>query len=44
MAYPLDQEKWRRARAMLDRNDLDAIVVRAPDNVLYLTNYWTMTG
>src|SRR5690349_15579321 len=44
MAYPLDQEKWRRVREMLGRNDLDAIVVRAPDNVLYLTNYWTMKG
>jgi len=44
MAYPLDQEKWRRVREMMDRQDLDAIVVRAPDNVLYLTNYWTMKG
>ena len=42
MAYPLDREKWRRVREMMDRQDLDAIVVRAPDNVLYLTNYWTM--
>ena len=24
--------------------DLDALVVRAPDNVLYLTNYWGMKG
>jgi Xaa-Pro aminopeptidase len=23
---------------------LDAVVVRAPDNVLYLTNYWSMKG
>ncbi len=44
MAYALDQEKWRRVRDMMDRQDLDAIVVRAPDNVLYLTNYWTMKG
>src|SRR5713101_6851383 len=44
MAYPLDQEKWQRVRQMLDHHDLDAIVVRAPDNVLYLTNYWTMKG
>ena len=44
MAYPLDQQKWQSVRQMMDRNDLDAIVVRAPDNVLYLTNYWTMKG
>src|SRR5438105_9320057 len=24
--------------------DFDALVVRAPDNVLYLTNYWSMKG
>src|SRR3954447_686842 len=24
--------------------DLDALVLRAPDNVLYLTNYWPMKG
>src|SRR5215204_2783268 len=24
--------------------DLDAVVVRAPDNVLYLTNFWSMKG
>src|SRR5688572_23019499 len=23
---------------------LDALVVRAPDNVLYLTNFWSMKG
>jgi Xaa-Pro dipeptidase len=44
MGYPLDQEKWRRVREMMEREELDAIVVRAPDNVLYLTNYWTMKG
>ena len=44
MGYPLDKEKWRRVREMMERNDLDAIVARAPDNVLYLTNYWTMKG
>lgn len=44
MAYPLDQLKWQRVREMLARNNLDAVVVRAPDNVLYLTNYWTMKG
>src|ERR1700682_5435664 len=44
MAYALDRENWRRVRDILDSIDLDAVVVRAPDNVLYLTNYWTMKG
>lgn len=44
MGYPLDQEKWTRVRQMLAERDLDAVVVRAPDNILYLTNYWTMKG
>ena len=44
MRYPLDQEKWTRVRAMMEKNDLDALVVRAPDNILYLTDYWTMKG
>jgi Xaa-Pro aminopeptidase len=26
------------------REDIDALVVRAPDNVLYLTNFWGMKG
>lgn len=42
--YPLDQKKWQRVRQMMDRENLDAIVARAPDNILYLTNYWTMKG
>ena len=29
---------------MMERHNLDAFVARAPDNVLYLTNYWTMKG
>ena len=28
----------------MDEEDLDALVVRAPDNVLYLTNFWGMKG
>jgi Xaa-Pro dipeptidase len=44
MGYPLDEEKWKRVREMMSKHDLDAVVVRAPDNVLYLTNYWTMKG
>jgi Xaa-Pro aminopeptidase len=44
MGYALDQLKWNRVRQALVRHGLDALVVRAPDNVLYLTNYWTMKG
>jgi Xaa-Pro aminopeptidase len=44
MGYAVDQEKWQRVRQVMERHDLDAVVVRAPDNVLYLTNYWTMKG
>jgi Xaa-Pro aminopeptidase len=28
----------------MNEHRLDAIVARAPDNVLYLTNYWCMKG
>ena len=28
----------------MENQDLDALVVRAPDNILYLTNYWTHEG
>ncbi len=44
MGHVLDQEKWKRVREMMEKNDLDALVVRAPDNILYLTDYWTMKG
>ncbi len=44
MGYAIDQEKWKRVRQIMDQHDLSALVVRAPDNVLYLTNYWTMKG
>ena len=39
-----DDAKLDRVRALLAERDLDALVVRAPDNVLYLTNYWGMKG
>ncbi|MBV8205403.1 MAG: aminopeptidase P family protein [Acidobacteria bacterium] len=44
MAWPLDSGKLDRVRALMRERDLDALVVRAPDNVLYLTNYWCMKG
>jgi Xaa-Pro aminopeptidase len=39
-----DDAKLERVRALLAEADLDAVVVRAPDNVLYLTNFWGMKG
>ena len=44
MPYPIDEEKLQRVRDALNEQEIDALVVRAPDNVLYLTNYWPMKG
>ncbi len=44
MPWPIDQTKLDRVRALMKDQDLAALVVRAPDNVLYLTNYWCMKG
>ena len=44
MPYPIDTEKLTRVRRAMGDKNLDALVVRAPDNILYLTNYWTMKG
>ena len=44
MSWPRDDQKLDRVRALLAEHELDAIVVRAPDNVLYLTNFWGMKG
>src|SRR5712692_6105252 len=42
--HPVDTEKLSRFRRLLAEQDLDAVVVRAPDNILYLTDYWCMKG
>jgi Xaa-Pro aminopeptidase len=42
--WPRDDAKLERVRALMAERDLDALVVRAPDNVLYLTNFWGMKG
>jgi Xaa-Pro dipeptidase len=42
--WPRDDVKLDRVRALLAEEELDALVVRAPDNVLYLTNFWGMKG
>lgn len=44
MTYPIDRQKLQRVRRLMDHRNLDALVVRAPDNILYLTNYWPMKG
>jgi Xaa-Pro dipeptidase len=42
--WPRDEAKLERVRALMEEAGLDALVVRAPDNVLYLTNFWSMKG
>ncbi len=44
MAWPKDEAKLNRVRDLMKDQDVSALVVRAPDNVLYLTNYWCMKG
>ena len=44
MSWPRDDAKLERVRALMAEHELDALVVRAPDNVLYLTNFWGMKG
>jgi len=42
--WPVDEQKLSRVRALMAEEELDAIVVRAPDNIVYLTSYWCMKG
>jgi Xaa-Pro aminopeptidase len=44
VAWPRDADKLERVRALMTSQGLDAIVARAPDNVVYLTNFWGMKG
>ncbi|HKZ52723.1 MAG TPA: Xaa-Pro peptidase family protein, partial [Candidatus Acidoferrales bacterium] len=44
MAYPVDHQKLNRVREQMKKDGISALVVRAPDNVIYLTNYWPMKG
>ena len=44
MSWPRDDAKLNRVRALMAEDELDALVVRAPDNVLYLSNFWAMKG
>ena len=44
MSWPRDDAKLERVRALMAEEDVDALVVRAPDNVLYLSNFQPMKG
>ncbi|HEV2717204.1 MAG TPA: M24 family metallopeptidase, partial [Terriglobales bacterium] len=44
MTWRIDDQKLNRVGVMMKDQDVTALVVRAPDNVLYLTNYWCMKG
>ncbi len=44
MAFPVDHLKLQRIQKRMQEQQISALVVRAPDNVLYLTNYWPMKG
>ena len=44
MTWARDDAKLDRVRALMAERELDALVVRAPDNVLYLSNYLSMKG
>jgi Xaa-Pro aminopeptidase len=44
MSFSVDHAKLERVRGLMAAQEMDALVVRAPDNVLYLTNYWCMKG
>jgi Xaa-Pro aminopeptidase len=44
LSWPRDDAKLERVRSLMADQQLDALVVRAPDNVLYLTNFWGMKG
>ena len=44
MSWPVDATKLDRVRSLMAEQELDALVVRAPANVLYLSNYWCTKG
>ena len=44
MRWPRDDAKLDGVRALMGEEGLEAVVVRAPDNVVYLTNFWGMKG
>ncbi len=44
MPYPIDRPKLDRVRELMKQQGFSALVCRAPDNIVYLSNYWCMKG
>jgi Xaa-Pro aminopeptidase len=44
VSWPVDHDRLERVRKRMADEDLEALVVRAPDNLVYLTDYWCMKG
>ena len=44
MPWQRDTGRLDRVRGLMAERGLDAIVARAPDNIVYLTNFWGMKG
>jgi Xaa-Pro aminopeptidase len=42
--FPIDNDKLSRVRAAMVEQDVDTLLIRAPDNLVYLSNYWSMKG
>jgi Xaa-Pro dipeptidase len=44
VSFPRDDARLARVRALMAEREIDALVVRTPDNIVYLTNFWGMKG
>jgi Xaa-Pro dipeptidase len=44
MTFPRDDARLDRVRSLMAEREIDALVVRTPDNIVYLTNFWGMKG
>src|SRR5262249_33949949 len=44
VTWPRGVAQLDRVRALMSEHELDTPVLRAPDNVFYLTNFWGMKG
>jgi Xaa-Pro aminopeptidase len=42
--WPVDEPRLERVRSLMAERELDALVCRSPDNVVYLADYWPMKG